>query len=108
MSLSHQLRRIDWIETGGELGALLMEANLIKTLQPIHNQRLRRKNELCAWQLQQQAEHLRPVLAWASDLDFGVQDNLYGLYHTQRDAQKALRNLAEQNQLCLTHLRDLY
>lgn len=104
MSLSQQLRRIDWIETGGELGALLMEANLIKTLQPIHNQRLRRKNELCAWQLQQQAEHLKPVLIWASDLDFGVQDNLYGLYHTQRDAQKALRNLADLNQLCLSEL----
>lgn len=104
MSLSQQLRRIDWIETAGELGALLMEAKLIKTLQPIHNRRLRRKNALCAWQLQQQAEHLRPVLTWADDLDFGVQDNLYGLYHSQRDAQKALRSIADQNQLCLSVL----
>jgi len=104
MSLSQQLRRIDWIETAGELGALLMEAKLIKSLQPIHNRRLRRKNALCAWQLQQQAEHLRPVLTWADDLDFGAQDNLYGLYHSQRDAQKALRSIAEQNQLCLSVL----
>lgn len=104
MSLSQQLRRIDWIETAGELGALLMEAKLIKTLQPIHNRRLRRKNALCAWQLQQQAEHLRPVLTWADDLDFGAQDNLYGLYHSQRDAQKALRSIADQNQLCLSVL----
>lgn len=105
MSLSQQLRRIDWIETAGELGALLMEAKLIKTLQPIHNRRLRRKNALCAWQLQQQADdHLRPVLTWADDLDFGAQDNLYGLYHSQRDAQKALRSIADQNQLCLSVL----
>ncbi|WKJ92233.1 hypothetical protein QZJ86_08860 [Methylomonas montana] len=40
-------------------------------------------------------------MTWANDLDFGAQENLYGLYSNQRDAQKALRNLAEQHQLCL-------
>lgn len=104
MSLSQQLRRFDWIETAGELGALLLEAQLIKAMQPIHNRRLRRNNGLCAWQLQQQTGHLRPVLVWADDLDFGVQDNLHGLYHNQRDAQKALRSIADQNQLCLSVL----
>jgi DNA polymerase-3 subunit epsilon len=104
MSLSQQLRRIDWIETAGELGALLTEAKLVKQLLPTHNQRLRRKKALCAWQLQQHGDHLRPVLAWANDLDFGAQDNLYGLYHSQRDAQKALRSLADQYQLCLSLL----
>jgi len=101
MSLSQQTKRIDWIETGGELGALLTEARLIKQLTPVHNQRLRRKNALCAWQLQQKQDQLLPQLAWANDLDFGVQDNLYGLYSNQRDAQKSLRSLAEQHQLCL-------
>ncbi|WP_262964862.1 3'-5' exonuclease family protein [Methylobacter psychrophilus] len=104
MSLSQQLRRFDWIETAGELGALLLEAKLIKAMQPIHNRRLRRNNGLCAWQLQQQTEHLRPVLVWADDLDFGVQDNLHGLYRNQRDAQKVLRSIADQNQLCLSAL----
>ena len=101
MSLSQQTKRIDWIETGGELGALLTEARLIKHMMPIHNQRLRRKNALCAWQLQQKQDQLLPQLAWANDLDFGEQDNLYGLYSNQRDAQKSLRSLAEQHQLCL-------
>lgn len=100
MGLSQQLRRIDWVATAGEWGALLMEAKLIKQLQPTHNRRLRRKNSLCAWRLQQQDGHLRPVLAWAEDIDFGAQTGLYGLYHSQRDAQKALRSIADQNQLC--------
>jgi len=104
MSLAQQLRRIDWIETAGELGALLTESKLIKQMMPVHNQRLRRKSALCAWQLQQQGEHLRPVLSWADDLDFGEQDNLYGLYHSLRDAQKALRSVADQHQLCLSVL----
>ncbi|WP_333874837.1 3'-5' exonuclease family protein [Methylobacter sp.] len=105
MTLSQQLRRIDWIETAGELGALLTEAKLIKQLMPTHNRRLRRKNDLCAWQLlQQEDEQLRPTLIWADDLDFGSQNNLYGLYHNQRDAQKALRSIADQYQLCLSSL----
>ncbi|MDX8126044.1 exonuclease domain-containing protein [Methylomonas sp. OY6] len=104
MSLAQQLRRIDWIETAGELGALLLEARLIKEKTPVHNQRLRRKNALCAWQLQQQGEQLKPVLSWAGELDFGAQDNLYGLYHSLRDAQKALRGVAEQHGLCLSVL----
>lgn len=104
MNLSQQLRRIDWIETGGELGALLTEAKLIKQKMPVHNQRLRRKNALCAWQLQQKEPHLQPQLVWSEQLDFGRQDKLYGLFHSQKDAQKALRNLAEQHQLCLSVL----
>lgn len=101
MSLSQQTKRIEWIETGGELGALLTEAKLIKQMTPVHNQRLRRKNALCAWQLEQKQEQLLPRLTWANDLDFGSQDNLYGLYGNKRDAEKALRSLAEQHQLCL-------
>lgn len=104
MSLSQQVRRIDWIETQGELGALLLEARLIKDSLPIYNQRLRRKQDLCAWQLQQGKHHLQPVLAWADQLGFGTQDNVYGLYHCQRDAQAALGSIAEQNQLCLSVL----
>ena len=101
MSLSQQTKRVDWIETSGELGALLTEARLIKQMTPVHNQRLRRKNALCAWQLQQTQDQLLPQLTWADDLDFGSQTNLYGLYNNQRDAQKALRNLAGEHQLCL-------
>ena len=104
MSLAQQTKRIDWLETGGELGALLTEAKLIKQMMPVHNQRLRRKNALCAWQLIQKGDQWLPQLTWADALDFGTQDNLYGLYSSQRDAQKALRNVAEQHQLCLAVL----
>ena len=105
MSLSQQVRRIDWIETPGEMGALLTEAQLIKRWQPIHNRRLRRSDELCTWRLvpfqHDDEEGLRPELAWARDLDWGRQDAVYGLFGSQRDALKTLRELAEDAQLCL-------
>jgi DNA polymerase-3 subunit epsilon len=108
MSLSQQVRRIDWIETPGEMGALLKEAQLIKQWQPIHNRRLRRSNELCTWRLvpmqRGDEEGFKPELAWARDLDWGRQDQVYGLFGSQRDATKTLREIAETAQLCLVTL----
>lgn len=108
MSLSQQVRRIDWIEAPGEMGALLLEAQLIKQRQPVHNRRLRRSNELCTWRLvpmqRGDQEGLQPELAWARDLDWGRQDQVYGLFGSQRDALKTLREIAESAQLCLATL----
>ena len=41
-------RRIEALETAGEIGALLLESRLIKTLSPLFNQRLRRLKTLCS------------------------------------------------------------
>jgi DNA polymerase-3 subunit epsilon len=37
MRLAQQVRRLEWRETGGELGALLAEAQWIAALRPLHN-----------------------------------------------------------------------
>jgi DNA polymerase-3 subunit epsilon len=101
MSLSQQVTRIDWIETAGEIGALLREADLIKKLQPIHNRRLRRNTEVCAWRLAEHAKGLwKPELVSAEDIDFGRQENLFGLFKHSRDAQKLLQGIAEEHGLC--------
>ena len=36
MRISQEIKRIEWIETAGELGALLLESRLVKERQPIH------------------------------------------------------------------------
>lgn len=106
MALSQQVRRIDWIETQGELGSLLKESALVKQMQPTHNQRLRRAVELCSWQFAfaTTPAYARPTLRWASELELGGQDNLYGLFTSQRDAKKQLTDIATENQLCLSLL----
>ncbi|MEW9899890.1 exonuclease domain-containing protein [Chitinivorax sp. PXF-14] len=105
MQIAQQVRRIDWIETAGELGALLLEMRLIKERQPTLNHRLRRTSELCSWQLEEMPDgFLRPRLVYARDLDFGRMENLYGLFHSQREAVNTLRKIAEFNQLCLIRL----
>ncbi len=105
MRLSQQLHRIDWRETAGEIGALLLEAQLVKDLQPVHNRLLRRQGELCAWRLKEDERgRTQPVLTYASEQDFGRADRLYGLFSSKRKAEAALREMAESHQLCLVHL----
>jgi DNA polymerase-3 subunit epsilon len=105
MRLSQQLHRIEWRETAGEVGALLLEAQLIKDLQPIHNRALRRQRQLCAWRLQDADDgHATPTLCFASEDDFGHAERLYGLFSSKRKAESTLRELAEQHQLCLVML----
>jgi DNA polymerase-3 subunit epsilon len=105
MRLSHQIRRLEWHETAGEVGALLLEAQWVKDMQPVHNRALRRERELCAWQLRDTNDgHLQPALTYASELDFGCADRLYGLFRSKRKAETALRALAESHELCLVML----
>lgn len=105
MRLSQQLHRVDWRETAGEIGALLLEAQLVKELQPVHNRLLRRQGELCAWRLSEDGRgRTLPVLTYASNQDFGRADRLYGLFSSKRKAETALRELAESHQLCLVQL----
>jgi excinuclease Cho len=44
-------RRITFIETVGEIGALLLESSLVKQQNPLYNKRLRKIRRLCALQV---------------------------------------------------------
>ena len=101
MALAQQVRRIDWIETAGETGALLKEAALVKELQPSHNRQLRKNEEACTWTLVDEGEGwLRPELTPVAGLDFSLQNACYGLFKTSREALEALRGLATEHRLC--------
>lgn len=101
MKLSLQIRDIDWIETSGELGALILESRLIKERMPSMNVKLRRSKDLCAWSLvEDSAGVLTPTLVTHHHLAPGLQDNLYGLFYNKREAQAYLKGLAKKYRLC--------
>lgn len=105
LRISQQLKRVEWRETAGELGALLLEAQLVKQMQPIHNQRLRRENDLCSWQLLPSPRGGNSLaLKHAADIDFGSTADLYGMFTSQRKALQTLRDLADAHRLCLIQL----
>ncbi len=47
--LAAQVRRVEWTETAGELGALLLEAREIRESQPVYNRQLRGGGERLTW-----------------------------------------------------------
>lgn len=97
--LSQSLRRVEWTETAGELGALLLELRQIKTLKPLYNRRSR-----AAKQLLTLAVHTDPQGYLAVRIERLIDprqlDRYYGLFRTKKDAERALSGLLQKNTLC--------
>ena len=92
-----QTQRISHIRTAGEIGALLLEASLIKQQHPLLNQKLRRNRQLCSVQVLAGG---MPEVVYSKDLNFAAAPDLYGLYASRHAALAALRQLADDQRLC--------
>ena len=99
VQLSQSMRWVDWTETAGELGALLLELHQIKTLKPLYNRRSRAAKRLVSIALSEGAAgYLEAWLCWG--VDPSNLGQYYGLFRSKRDAQKALQGIAVKNELC--------
>ena len=96
-----QTQRVEVIETAGEIGALLLESQLIKQKNPLYNNRLRRIRNLCSLQLKNENGFLTPEVVTCKDLGLGQVEGLYGLFSSVHSAQNKLRELADPYRLCL-------
>ena len=99
-----QTRRIEAIETAGEIGALLLESHLIKTQSPLYNQRLRRIKKLCSLQLVRKNDGWQTAVVDEQTVAFGQTPQLYGLFSSRHAVSQKLQSLAQQHRLCLQML----
>ncbi len=99
--LARKVRRLDWIETAGELGALLLEAELLSTLQPSGKHVPQGAN---AFALRLLPNRRRPPifervpLAGTDPLVWG--EDVYGVFRGRDEADALLRELALAYRLC--------
>jgi DNA polymerase-3 subunit epsilon len=104
--LSGEIRRVEVEETAGELGALLREARLVKTLLPLHNHRLRRKLNAVFVHFPDLAA--APVMLANKDIDWSARGNgseaLYGPFQAKLNVRKLLEDLAGEHGLCWRQL----
>ncbi|MBX3674768.1 MAG: hypothetical protein KF776_17470 [Burkholderiales bacterium] len=100
--LSAEIRRLDWIETAGELGALLLESRLVKEVAPLHNALLRRRRTFGVLRLPSLREAPEFVKIDAIDWDArgpGAEP-LYGPLSSPRAARELLEAIAAEQGLC--------
>ncbi len=106
LRLSSEIRRLDYTETAGELGALLLEARLVKEATPLSNTALRRKGTTCLLRLPDLSAP--PEILDVGEVEWEGRDDeseaLYGPFATKRHAKQLLERLASEEQLCWRQL----
>lgn len=98
--IANEVKRVEVIETAGELSAHLRAVQLTKKLAPLYNRRLRSSVETCAWQWRSESPQTPPQLVDFGDVEGGDLDRLYGFFPSRATALKALRALADAHGLC--------
>ena len=98
LRMSTEIQRIEFEETAGEIGALLREAALVKSLLPAHNHALRRKADSGVLALP--ALPGPPVFIPAAGVEPAELAGRFGPFASKRHARQALRSAASQHALC--------
>lgn len=99
--MCNQTRWIDYTETAGELGALLLENREIKQRQPIFNRRQRRYRQLQTWTLNKNEDKFLRPQRYQPDPHHPLwQQHCYGLFRSARQAQRAMESWIKAHQLC--------
>lgn len=98
--LMSQVALIEYRLTVGEIGALLLESQLIKAKLPRHNRRLRKTKLLYTIQLESMGDSLVPSVIEHRSTSFTPNQRHYGLFRTRRSATDFLENLVATHQLC--------
>jgi DNA polymerase-3 subunit epsilon len=98
--LAQQVCRIECEETAGEVGALLREAELVKTRLPAHNLALRRRRNAVLLRL----DANRPDYVAAAEVAADDLPGLHGPFGSRAAARAHLAALAREHALCLKTL----
>jgi DNA polymerase-3 subunit epsilon len=96
--LTSLLRRVEWVETAGEFGALITEARIVRVRKPLLNRAARDAGAL--WAIRLREDSAAP-LASVEMLD-AIDDPgaSYGLFRRRVDAERALEGLSRGHELC--------
>ena len=102
--IAGEVRRVECIETAGELGAFFKQARLMQELTPKYGCRANDGRTLCAWRWRPETPGTPPELVAADDIDTAEVTDLYGVFRSRSSALAALRGLAGAYRLCRVRL----
>jgi DNA polymerase III subunit epsilon len=97
-----EVRGIEWVETAGELGAMLRELDDIKHFDPPHNRRPSSRAADCTLKIADDSGAAEVLTIAESDP--AELERCFGVFHSPKDARKALIDIAKAKRLCLKML----
>jgi len=102
MNLCQQTVRVEARETAGELGALLLESELVKDWMPLYNRQLRKRSDLVAVRLMPAGRHGYPEarIERIQTVDTESQREVLGIFRTVAQARSFLRAAVNEYGLC--------
>ncbi|HEX3914191.1 MAG TPA: exonuclease domain-containing protein [Steroidobacteraceae bacterium] len=97
--LAAQVRNVDWVQTAGELGAMLRESAWIRSQQPLRNRHPKSRADAATLSLDSGSGRMRT--ARIDMLEPRDLAQSFGVFHSEKDARKALTDIARAQGLCL-------
>lgn len=101
MNIALQLKDVDYIETAGELGALLKESQMIKDMQPLYNRRLRISRKMVL--LEDFLDNDGYLCIHMKETDhIGIDDlsHIQGIFQSRKQAKEYMSELVGSHGLC--------
>lgn len=101
IQLSAQVKKVDWIETVGEMGSLLLESIYIKKYMPIFNRLLKKSKPLFTIQsVINKNNYTCLQIVNLSEVKVKNLMDTYEVFTHKKDAEVLLKNLIRENSLC--------
>jgi DNA polymerase-3 subunit epsilon len=100
IQISKQIKRIDWLETSGELGTSLLASQVINQCKPLFNRLVEKKKNLFTILLVQNGSYLALKLVKLSDIPSEELPNTYGIFKTKKDINNLITFFINESNLC--------
>ncbi|HEX7042614.1 MAG TPA: exonuclease domain-containing protein [Patescibacteria group bacterium] len=101
MHLSRQVEEIETIKTGGELGALLKESQLIKSMQPLYNKKLRNSRRVIVLKKKSsKGTYDTHFLEEIMDISADETEDILGTFRSKLQAKEFLQKIVKEFSLC--------
>lgn len=100
MKIYNTIKSMEFIQTAGELGALLKESDTIKKMMPLYNRRLRYREKM-VMAVKKEVDGVFTIdIEETSNPDISNLENVMGVFKTKRQARETLVNIAKEHNLC--------
>ncbi len=101
LKIAQQVQDIKTITTAGELGALILESQLVKKLQPLYNRMLRNSRKMTVLKCQKNLKGFNSVyLETNQGLDIDNFEEVLGIFKSVKQAKNFLISLSKEHKLC--------